>query len=116
MKELHEFILNSTTSRGFFDEKERPYEYPEEIELRLWHQLLNPCGMPRWYLNHFIRYPENKRDEVISICLEENLIHPILAMEAIMFNLWDVLKSLFDLQGKLILRSGKLMKSVRIST
>jgi hypothetical protein len=109
MKSLDNFIQNLTTSQVFYDIFERPYEDKEnEIELRLFESVLNPCGMPRWYLNHFIYYPDNKKPEMVAISLEENLVHPVIAIQVMIMKLLDVMIALHNIQTEVIERAGQL--------
>ena len=109
MKELHKFIMNKTNVESYFDPHQRPHEYDEnKIKLRIWDQVLNPCGMPPWMLNHYYHHPQFKRAEHIAISLEENLIHPIIAIQTIILKVWDVLINLHDIQSEIIIEVGYL--------
>lgn len=103
MKELQKFILNQTNAKAFFDERERPHEKEDlEICLSVWTPYLNPCGVPRWYLNHFARRPTLKRPEEIGVALEENLVHPEIAMQATKMKMVEAFFSLHDIQTEIL--------------
>ena len=109
MKELHKFILNKTNASPFFEARVRDYEIQDcKISLSIWDQVLNPCGMPPWMLNHYYHHPQFKRAEHIAISLEENLIHPIIAIQTIILKVWDVLINLHDIQSEIIIEVGYL--------
>ena len=103
MKELQKFILNQTNARAFFDERERPYEKEDlEICLSVWTPYLNPCGVPRWYLNHFARRPTLKRPEEVEIALEENLVHPEIAIWVTKAKMVEIFESLHNIQMEVL--------------
>ena len=103
MKELHKFIMNKTNVESYFDPHQRPHEYDEnKIKLRIWDQVLNPCGMPRWMLNHYYHHPQFKRAEHIAISLEENLIHPIIAIWVTKQKMVEVFESLHNIQMEIL--------------
>lgn len=108
MNTLQDFIEKYTNADSFFEDA-RPHEVDiTQIELNIWDQVLNPCGMPRWYLNHYIQKPGVKRPEDVVIALEENSIHPVIAICTMTMKLWDVLMSLHDIQTEVIIQAGFL--------
>lgn len=67
-----------------------------------------PNGIARWRLNPYHSNSNLTKDEVMSICLEENLIHPVIAIQTMIMNCWDVLMALHDIQTRVIIEAGKL--------
>ena len=100
MEELAKFILNNTNTMVFFDARENYEDF--KFELTVWNQYLCPCGVPRWYLNHFIRYPTSNKPEEVEIALEENLVHPEIAIWVTKQKMIEIFESLHNIQMEVL--------------
>lgn len=105
MKSLQDLIMDHTNADGFFETIHRPHMYNvREIDFQL-----NIPNLINWVIyKSVVRYPDHNWPEHWIIQAEENLIHPRLAIQTVLWQVLDVLKSVDKVHTDTLIMIGYL--------
>lgn len=102
MKLLQKFVEEYTNVDIFLDESRSMEEDVSSMEIDIFNDYLIPNGVPRRYLETYIFNPHLKRPEDVVISLEENLIHPEIAIWVTKQKMVEVFESLHNIQMEIL--------------